>query len=122
MKNLDLIAEILDSTFDHPSKSGTYSLNYSLDGDRLQLKYSTIVHFASEQSLQTQLGSLRERSMQLIDEGISKLKKNYRDKSDSTLKIKDMGGTDDIELISATSNSPRKVAYFRCNRVLQLTV
>lgn len=121
MKNINLISEVLDSVFSRKSKSATYAINYTFSGNILEVKYSTIVHFASEESLRVQLDSLRNRSMQLIDESISNLKKKYREKAESALKIKDNGGKDDLELISATSNSPRKIAYFRCNRILEIT-
>ena len=120
MKNLNLLSEVLDSVFSS-SKAASYAMNYNISGNMLEVKYSTIVHFASESSLKVQLDSLRNRSMQLIDESISNLKKKYREKSDSTLRVADNGGKDDIELISATSNSPRKIAYFRCNRFLEIT-
>jgi len=121
MTELELVSNILDNNYGHPSPSGTFSLKHSLDGNRLVLKYATIVHFAGEKSLQQQLVRLRERSAQIIDESISNLKRDFRESAGSALKVEDLGGNDDLELISATSNSPRKIAYFRYNRKLDLS-
>lgn len=122
MKELELVNRLLDNTYSHPSPSGTYSFKHKLDGSRLTLKYSTIVHFASENSLREQLVRLREASAQMVDDSVSSLKKDFRSQSESTLKVKDLGGNDDLELISATSNSPRKIAYFRYNRSFDISV
>ena len=122
MHNLELVSRILENTYSHPSPSGTYSIKHSLQGNRLSLKYVTVVHFASESSLHEQLTRLRDASAQMIDDCISGLKKSYREEADSALKLEDLGGKDDLNLISATSNSPRKIAYFIYNRNFDLDV
>lgn len=120
MNNLELIGRLLESSYNHPSPSATYSLKHRLEGSNLEMKYASIVHFASERSLQQQLVALREQAAQLVDDRLAKLKKDFRDESGSTLRFEDAGGNDDLELISATSNSPRKIAYFRYNRVVEI--
>lgn len=120
MNKLILVGRILEDTFTPPSKSGTYSLKHSLEGDNLKVKYSTIVHFASERSLQDQLVRLREQSAQMLDDSLADLKSKYREAAGETLRLEDLGGSDDLELISATSNSPRKIAYFRSHRVARV--
>ena len=122
MKELQIVQQILDTTYSHPSKSASYSLKHSLNGNVLELKYGTFVHFASEHGLHKQMAMLRDRSSQIIDDVLAGLKSDFRELADSTLKIEDKGGKDDLELVSATANSLRKVAYYKCNRVLELTV
>ena len=122
MKELQIVQQILDTTYSHPSKSASYSLKHSLNGNILELKYGTFVHFASEQGLHKQMSMLRDRSSQIIDDVLAGLKSQFRELADSSLKIDDKGGKDDLELVSATANSLRKVAYYKCNRVLELTV
>ena len=120
MNKLVLVGRLVEDTFAPPSKSGTYSLKSSLEGNLLKVRYSTIVHFASEHSLQKQLVQLREQSAQMLDDALSELKSRFRESAGETLRLEDMGGNDDLELISATSNSPRKIAYFRCHRVARV--
>lgn len=118
MKSLEAIHKILDSTYEPVSKSGTYSLKHNMHGNRVVLNYSTIVHFASERSLKPQVEVARDQARQLIKEKIGNLKKEFKSLTDSTLKYEDKGEQDNIELIQSTSNSPRKVAYYRYSQTL----
>lgn len=119
MKNLEVIHRLLDNTYNPVSKSGTYSLKHSMHGSRVVLDYSTIVHFASERSLQPQVEVARDQARQLIKEAVDNLKKAYKSETDLSLKYDDKGEKDSIELIQSTSNSPRKVAYYRYSQTLE---
>ena len=120
MNKLELVARLVDNTYNPVSKSGTYSLKASMHGSRLVLKFQTIVNFASEHSLGPQVQSAREHAQQLIKEFLSNLKKAYKENTDEALKIEDKGGDDNIEVIQSTSNSLRKVAYYRYNQDLEI--
>ena len=117
-----MIARLLDDTYAPVSKSGTYSLKHTLHGRRLVLKYMTIVHFASEAALQPQISAALDQAQQLIADKVGRLKKDYKKNSGQTLKFEDLGGDDNIELIQSTSNSLRKIAYYRYDKVIDLTV
>ena len=86
----------------------------------LTLKFQTIVNFASEQSLRPQVQSSKEHAVQLIKDFLDNLKKTYKNETGEALKIEDKGGDDNIEIIQATSNSLRKVAYYRYNQDLDV--
>lgn len=120
MNKLELVSRLTDNTYNPVSKSGTYSLKSSMQGNRLVLKFQTIVHFASETALRPQIQNAKEHAIELIKEFMSNLKKDYKKKSDETLTLKDMGGDDNIEVIQSTSNSLRKVAYYRYNQNLDI--
>ena len=120
MNKLERIARLVDTTYSPSSKSGTYSLKASLHGNTLVLKYSTIVNFASENSLRPQVASAKDQAIQLIKDFMSKLKKDYKAEAGESLKTKDILGDDNIEVIQATSNSLRKVAYYRFNQTVDI--
>ena len=122
MQPLEIIGKILDDTYSPVSKSGTYSLKHSLHGNRLILKYMTIVHFAAEETLRPQVASALDQAHQLISDKIKKLKKAYKDKTGETLKVESRDGDDNVEIIQSTSNSLRKIAYYRYDQVIDLTV
>ena len=122
MQPLEIISRLLDDTYAPVSKSGTYSLKHTLHGRRLVLKYMTIVHFASEAALQPQISAALDQAQQLIADKVGRLKKDYKKNSGQTLKFEDLGGDDNIELIQSTSNSLRKIAYYRYDKVIDLTV
>mgnify|MGYP001183095407 CR=1 FL=1 len=120
MKELELVGRLLGEGYACPS--GTFSVKHSLHNNQLVVKYSTIVHFASEQSLNEQVIRQKEAGIQRIDDVIANLKKDFRKSSNKTLKVEDQGTSDSVELISTSPQNPRKVAYFRCNRTVALTV
>ncbi len=122
MKELVTVSKILEEMKANKGGNATYSISHSLQGNILEIRYSTIVHFASEQSLQQQTLRLRDASAQLINETLANLKSAFRDAEGKTLKTEDVGGTDDLELIQATSNSPRKISYYKNRRTFELAV
>lgn len=115
MNKLEAVQKILES-MPKANPSASFAIRYTMDGAGFSINYSTIVYFASESSLQTQLTRAREQAVQLIEERISNLKKDFKEMQDGTLKLENNGGSDDLELIQATSNSPRKISYFRLQR------
>jgi len=121
MNKLELVSRLADNTYTPVSKSGTYSLKTATHGNVLVVKFQTIVHFASESSLRPQVQSAKEHAVQLIKEFLSNLKKDFKSESGETLKTVDKGGDDNIELIQSTSNSPRKIAYYRYNQTLEIS-
>lgn len=122
MKQLETVHKLLDNTYEPVSKSGTYSLKHSMHGNRVVLNYSTIVHFASEQALRPQVDVARDQARQLIKEKVKNLKKEFKELTDENLKYNDRGEQDNIEVIQSTSNSLRKVAYYRYSQTLDLDV
>jgi len=122
MQPLELLSKILDDTYNPVSKSGTYSLKHSLHGNVLVLKYMTVIHLAAERSFGPQVETAKDQARQLIKDKLKRLKSDYKDETGETLKTKDLGEQDDIEMIQSTSNSPRKVAYYRLSHTLTLDV
>ena len=122
MQPLQVLSLILDDTYKPVSKSGTYSLKHNLQGNNLVLNFMTVVHFASERSLQPQVDTANDHARQLIKDKLDRLKKDYRERTGEALKFTDLGEQDDIELIQSTSNSPRKVAYYRLSQSIRLDV
>ena len=95
------------------SGDGHSGITYALQNDVLSLRFSTIVHFASERSLRDQMVLLADESMQRLKNVVSELKKNCSEQTGDLLKLKEISNNDNVELIQATSNSPRKIAYYR---------
>ena len=118
MNNLELVARLADNTYKPASKSGTFSLKPSMHGNNLIIKFQTIVNFASETSLNPQIQAAKEHAQQLIKSYIADLKKAYKESADEALKFDDKGFDDNIEIIQATSNSLRKVAYYRYSQTI----
>lgn len=101
--------------------SGDRKLTSKLNGDVLELQYMTIVHFAGELALSQQIEARRDEANQIFADGLKRIKKEFKESVDRALTTKEINRDDDIELISATSNSPRKTAYFRSKVQLQVS-
>lgn len=115
----DVLSTLLNTTFGRAgSPSGTVSVTSSFAGNTLTLKYKTVVHFAEERSLQMQVDRAREESVARLSAGIAELKKEFKDITGETLKLKEHKSTDSLELVSGLAQ--RKVAYYRRTHILEI--
>ena len=121
MKHLEIINRLLDDTYEPASKSGAFSLRHKMHGNRVVLTYGTIVHFASERVLPPQVEAAKDQARQLIKAKLDKLKKDFKEETDVSLKFKDKGNDDNIELMQSTSNSPRKIAHYRYSQTIDFS-
>tara|TARA_A100000164_G_C21927299_1_gene783777 strand:+ start:1878 stop:2261 length:384 start_codon:yes stop_codon:yes gene_type:complete len=122
IQKVNLLGNILDTTYGRSgtSASGTSSIKYSLAGDILTLKFTRIVHFAGEQSLRSQVDKYTDEAVDVLGKYLTEVKKIYKEVSGEALKLKDVRSDDDVEMVSMNNMSPRKVAYYRRNHVLQI--
>lgn len=111
------LGQIIDSTYGRSSSpDGTWSIKTQLAGDTMTMKYTTVVHFATERGLGDQVQNCVNEATQRINAYLTEVKSAFKDASGRALKTTDNGGSDDVELIQSTARSPRKVAYYRYNR------
>ncbi len=120
MADLKTLHQLCDNFYNPYDQSGTISVKTVLANDVLTVKYMTIVYFASDHAMRTQVTQANEQAMQIIDSTISDLKSKYRENAGETLRVEDLGGKDDIELVSMAPTTPRKVAYYRYNRTYKV--
>ncbi len=112
--DINVLGNVVNTTFGKSSSpDGTYSIKCDLAGDVMTLKYTTLVHFASESSLSQQVVRCADEATQRLNAYLTMVKKEFKSVADHALKTTKAGIDDNVELISATSNSPRKIAYYR---------
>lgn len=115
----DVLSTLLNTTFGRASSpSGTVSVTASFAGNTLTLKYKTVLHFAEERSLQMQVDRAKQESMDRLQAGMTQLKKDFKELTGETLKLKELKSSDSMELVSGLSH--RKVAYYRRTHVLEV--
>ena len=120
-KENNILGNLINTTWGkYSSPSGTHSIKCDLAGQTMTFKYSTIVYFASEQSARDQFIRSAEEAIQRLDSYMGLIKSEFKEVAGTSLKTTETGGGDDIELIQSTSNSPRKIAYYRMNKTFQL--
>jgi hypothetical protein len=120
MADLKTLHSLCDNFYKPHDSTGTVSVKSVLANDVLTVKYTTVVYFATERALQDQVRQANEQALQIIDSRIAELKSLYREKVSETLSLEDLGGGDNIELISMAPTTPRKVAYYRYNRTYKV--
>jgi hypothetical protein len=119
-QEINALGNIVETTWGKSGESNGRSVSASLQADVLTLKFTTIVHFAAENALRIQVERLAAESMDVLSGRVKTLKAEFKEATGKTLSIKELSNRDNIELISSTSNSPRKIAYYRRN--LSVTV
>ena len=112
----EVIMQYLDSTYKNPENNKGYSIKYTFNGSELTIRYSTIVHMASEVDLRPQVLRFKDEAQQIISSVMNSLKQHFKKVTGKNLKEKQESETDQVELIQSTANSLRKVAYYKVNR------
>lgn len=95
------------------TSDGSTSIKHTFDGSTLHVTFTSVVHFAEERSLREQLKRETERSVVMINDCMAKVGKHYSSLYGSSLRPKEVRSTDNVEIVSATATSPRKIAYYR---------
>ena len=120
IKEIRALAQATETTWGYSSSSDR-KLTSKLQGDVLELQLMTVVHFAGEKALSQQLSAQRANANDVFAEQLKRIKAEFKDLAGRALTAKEIDRDDDIELISATSNSPRKIAYYRSKVKLQVS-
>lgn len=89
------------------------SVTCSLGDGIITLKYMTIVHFAAERALRDQVARINQESIQVLTKCAEDMKSTFKEETGDTLRLKETSNKDSLEMIVATNNSPRRVAYYR---------
>jgi hypothetical protein len=120
-EDVNILGNLIDTTYGKSSSpAGDYSIKSDLAGETLTLKYTTIVHFASERSLRDQVTRCKEEAHSRLNDYLKLIKSGFKDATGASLKTEMADHADNVELISSTSNSPRKVAYYRMSHKFTL--
>ena len=120
IKEIRALAQATETSWGYSSTSDR-KLTSKLQGDVLELQLLTVVQFASEQALSNQLQAQREHANQVFTKQLKRIKEEFKESTERALVTKELERDDDFELISATSNSPLKIAYFRAQVKLQVS-
>ena len=69
----------------------------------------------------TQKKEHERQSNEMLQEKIREIKAEFREQAGRALKINEVDNKDDVELISATAYSERKIAYYRRALVFEIS-
>ena len=111
------LGESVDNVF-RGNGDGTRSVTCQLQGESLILKFQTIVHFAGEHSLRSQVGTIAQESVDILSTKVKSMKEAFKAVTGSALKLEEISNNDNVEVIQATAGSLRKVAYYSQHAVM----
>ena len=111
-QQINKLGEIFNSTFGKATDKG-YGLKCSFDGNKMALNYHVVVYFASEGNLRDQVIKSEAEANEIVNEALAAAKRDYREITGNTVKFSEAGSKDSVEMVSVSTTSPRKVAYYR---------
>lgn len=116
---INALGQILDTTFGKSSmsKNGTCSIKTKMSGDTITVMYTTIVNLVTDRVMRDQVKEEERISEKLIGDFVDDVKKEFKEKTGTSLKLTKGGSTDEVELISMSAFSPKRTAYYRRNSV-----
>lgn len=121
--DLSALGEAIDTTWGRTSMPAIngFGIKMTLAGmNQLNLTYQTVVNFASEREMimtRRNEESLASENVKMI---IDSVKKQYKEKSGSTLKLKEVSCVDSVEIIGLNVHNPKRTALFRRKCLFEL--
>jgi hypothetical protein len=108
----NILAQLLNTTWG-VGGAGNRRISGTVQNERLILKFSAIVTFASERSMKSQTTRMDVESSAALKDVVKKLKSDFKSKAGKTLKMKEKSAKSFLELMQVTAGSPRKVVHYR---------
>ena len=85
------------------------------------LNYTVVVYFASERALHDQVTKSEAEANEIVNDALANAKQEYRELTGTTVKFSEVDSKDSVEMVSVSSISPRKVAYYRKAFVFEIS-
>ena len=115
-EQVNILGQLLDTSFGRSSataKNPTFSIKSTMAGDKIFVTFTTIVNLVTDKVMRDQVKEEARVSEKYISDFMDQVKKDYKAAAGSSLKLVKGDSTDDIELISMSSYSPKRTAYYR---------
>ena len=111
IKELNVLGQITQKGWGVSSMPNT--INCSMQNDTITLKYITVVHFAADSALRDQVDRISHESIELLTKCVVDIKRQFKEITGKTIRLKEASNDDSLEVISATNLSPRRISYYR---------
>lgn len=120
--DINALGQALDTTWGRSSTPhvATYSVKFTLEGNRLIASYVAIVNFGTERQMIEMKRRYAEESIDIINAHIKQVKSTYKEIAESSLAVKEVATTDSVEIIGVNYYNPRRQAYYRRKTVFEV--
>lgn len=117
------LGQALDTTWGRSStpKTASYSVKFTLSGDVLTASYQAVVNFASEKEMNVMYRNYSEESIEVINVALKNVKSIYKNITGDSLKSKEVGTNDSVEVIGFNVHNPKRTAYFRRKTTFEIS-
>jgi|TARA_Y100000034_G_C6888977_1_gene408644 hypothetical protein len=114
-QEINAIGQILNDTWGEWSTkvSPSMSIRGIMSGKVLNVQYTTIVTLPEGYHDREQLDRHADESVKLTDDFMKKCRADFKESAGRTLKVKQLGTNDSLEMITASPFSPKRIAYYR---------
>ena len=121
--DLSALGQAMDTTWGRSStpRTAQNSVKFTLEGNMLVASYAAIIQFGSERMMIDMKRRYADESVRVINAHVSAVKSRYKDLCGDALKVKELGTTDSLEIISTNFHNPSRKAYFRRKTVFELS-
>ena len=119
VNEINILGNIVNSQYGR-SSSDTFSCKVTMEGNRLNVLYSTTAYFASERDMHFQQATLQEESATRLADLIKSTKEQFKEIAGSALKLDEVSDRDSLELVNASMNNPRRVFLYRRKAVFEI--
>lgn len=116
-EEINCLGQLTNSTWGYPGglnkNMPTAGIKVSLQGDVMTCTFTTIVNLMSDRNLRDQCKRFEEESVEIIKEYLKQLKSEFKKESGRSLSTKEIDTSDSIEVITVSSFTPKRTAYYR---------
>lgn len=119
MKQIDFnaLGQAIDTSWGHASTTptcATQSVKVMITGtDTVEVRYITVVNLVHDRELNELKKRYTEESTSVIDQTLKRVKEQYSELAEGTIKFKQVGEKDSFEFIEMNIYNSKRTAYFR---------
>lgn len=115
MQEINVLGQILNTTWGSSSTvaSPRFSIKHTMQGDVIVLTYTTITNIVMGINPHDQVREQERESVQILKDYVKNVEKAFNQAAGKSLKMKEIGSDDSIEMISMSPHNPKRTAYYR---------
>lgn len=121
---LNALGQVLDTSFGRASTSTVASHSIKMqvvNNSTIKLVYSTIINLTTENDARMMKQRYTDESEDIIAKHVKKVKAEYKELTEKTLKIKECGSDVSLEIMNTNPYNKKKTALLRRTVVYDLS-
>lgn len=121
-QEINALGQILNTTWGGTSTSvsPTCSIKHTMQGDVITLTYTTITNIVMGINPRDQVREQERESVEMLKQFVKNLEKSFKEATGKSLKLKEVGSDDSVEIISMSPHNPKRTAYYRRKTSLRI--